>query len=319
VTGQHTEPERLARAALTYLAEPADPHLTAAVAATGAAGTLRSIQTGKIATQIRRAAPGRDTTDWERTAQRWRARLPEIPTATDLDRFARHGIRLVCPGDPEWPSQLNDLGDDMPYALWLRGNGDLVSSGLRSVTVAGSRAATAYGTHVATEISASLAAHGWTVVSGGAYGIDAAAHRGALTEHGTTIAVLAGGVDRPYPAGHTGLLNTIAEDGLVMSEWPPGRNVTRLRFLARNRTLAALTRGTLLIEAATRSGALNTAQHAAQLHRPLMAVPGPVTSGLSAGCHDLIRDRDATLTTSADDVLAQFGDQGFNARRRSGL
>jgi DNA processing protein len=304
------DPERLARAALTYLAEPADRFLTAMVRAAGAARSVEAIKAGRVAVQIRHAALGRDKAAWERAEQRWRVRLAEVPDAGDLRRFARDGMRLVCPGDPEWPSQLDDLGEDMPYALWLRGNGDLRFRCLRSVAVVGSRAATSYGSYMASEISASLAARGWTIVSGGAYGIDAAAHRGALAERGPTIAVLAGGVDRPYPAGHTDLMNSIAASGVVMSEWPPGRNVTRLRFLTRNRVLAAITRGTLVVEAATRSGALNTARYATQLHRPLMAVPGPVTSGLSAGCHTIIRDWGATLTTSAKDALSLLAPLG---------
>jgi DNA processing protein len=303
VTSQHSDPERLARAALTYLAEPADRLLTAMVAAAGTARTVEAIKAGRVATCIKHASWGSQRAAWERAERRWQVRLPEIPAPEDLRRFARQGIRLVCPGDPEWPSQLDDLREDVPYALWLRGTGDLRFSCLRSVAVVGSRAATAYGSYMATEISASLAARGWTVVSGAAYGIDAAAHRGALGEHGTTIAVLACGVDKPYPAGHASLITAIADGGVVMSEWPPGRNVTRLRFLTRNRVLAALTRGTLVVEAAARSGALNTSRHATSLHRPLMAVPGPVTSGMSTGCHTLIRDHAATLTTSADDVI----------------
>ncbi|MGH3166265.1 MAG: DNA-processing protein DprA, partial [Trebonia sp.] len=166
-----------------------------------------------------------------------------------------------------------------------------------------SRAATAYGSYVAAEIAASVAARGWTIVSGAAYGVDAAAHRGALGASGVTVAVLACGVDRPYPAGHKDLLDAIAETGVVVSEWPPGRNATRLRFLVRNRVIAALSAATLVVEAGERSGALNTARHARDLRRRLMAVPGPVTSQQSAGCHTIIRDWGGTLVTGAADVL----------------
>jgi len=140
-------------------------------------------------------------------------------------------------------------------------------------------------------------------VSGGAYGIDAAAHRGALAAAGTTIAVLACGVDYPYPAGHAGLFAAIAAAGLVVSEWPPGRHPARMRFLVRNRTIAALACGTVIVEAGERSGALNTARHAADLGKPLMAVPGPVTSAQSAGCHRIIREWGATCVTRAADII----------------
>ena len=156
---------------------------------------------------------------------------------------------------------------------------------------------------MAGEIAADLAEQGWVIISGGAYGIDAAAHRGALAARAATIAVLACGLDQPYPAGHAGLFADIAGDGLVVSEWPPGRRPARLRFLVRNRTIAAMTCGTVIVEAGERSGALNTARHAAELGRPLMAVPGPVTSAQSAGCHRIIREWGATCVTCAADII----------------
>jgi DNA processing protein len=198
---------------------------------------------------------------------------------------------------------LDDLGPATPYALWVRGTADLRFGCLRAVAIVGSRAATAYGSYVAAEVSSSVAARGWTIVSGAAYGVDGSAHRGALGVGGTTIAVMACGVDQPYPAGHADLLDAIAEGGAVVSEWPPGRNATRLRFLVRNRVIAALSTATVVVEAAERSGAVNTARHARDLSRGLMAVPGPVTSQQSAGCHMIIRDWDGTLVTSAADVL----------------
>jgi DNA processing protein len=178
------------------------------------------------------------------------------------------------------------------------------------VAIVGSRAATAYGSYVAAEIAASVAARGWTVISGGAYGIDGCAHRGAISARGATMAVLACGVDRPYPAGHKDLLDAVAVAGAVISEWPPGRPTARLRFLVRNRVIAAMTSGTLVVEAGRRSGALNTARHAADLGRPLMAVPGPVTSDLSAGCHAIIRDWGGTLVTDADEVIERLSADG---------
>jgi DNA processing protein len=220
----------------------------------------------------------------------------------DLAGFHRDGIRLVCPGEPEWPTQLDMLGLGRPYALWLRGEADLRYCCLRSVSIVGARAATAYGAHVGTEMAAALAERGWTVVSGGAYGIDSCAHRGALAADGVTIAVVACGVDVAYPAGHADLLTAIAAQGVLVSEWPPGRTPTRRRFLIRNRVIGALSRGTVVVEAGLRSGALNTARHARDLGRPVMAVPGPVTSAVSAGCHKVIRDWGAVCVTSAADI-----------------
>jgi DNA processing protein len=169
------------------------------------------------------------------------------------------------------------------------------------------------------EMAAALAERGWAVVSGGAYGIDGCAHRGALAAEGMTVAVLACGVDHAYPRGHENLLDAVAAQGVVASEWPPGRTPTRVRFLVRNRVIAALTRGTVVVEAGIRSGALSTARHARELSRPLMAVPGPVTSELSAGCHEIIREWGAVCVTGAHDVLDQVAVVGDHvAERRRG-
>jgi len=289
--------ESYARAAFSYLAEPGDLRLGGLIRACGAASTLAAIKAGELPDPASAGAAAM------RAMRRWRVRLAEVPSPDEVADFCRTGIRLVCPGDPEWPAQLSDLGDGQPYALWLRGRADLRFSCLRSVAIVGSRAATAYGSYVASELAASVAARGWAVISGGAYGVDAAAHRGALGADGVTVAVLACGVDVPYPVGHTELLDAIAAQGLVVSEWPPGANATRLRFLVRNRVIAALAPGTLVIEAGQRSGALNSARHARDLNRRLMAVPGPVTSDLSAGCHYLIREWQGTLVTSAAEVI----------------
>ncbi len=223
---------------------------------------------------------------------------------------------MICPGEPEWPTQLEALADASPCALWLRGTADLRYCLLSSVSVVGSRAATAYGAHVSTEMAAALGQRGWTVVSGGAYGIDDRAHRGALAAQGPTIAVLACGVDWPYPAGHAELFDAIAACGALVSEWPPGRRPTRHGFLIRNRVIAALTRGTVVVEAGLRSGALSTARHARDLCRPLMAVPGPVTSAASAGCHEIIREWGAVCVTSAEQVLEQVGVVGEHLPER---
>jgi DNA processing protein len=178
------------------------------------------------------------------------------------------------------------------------------------VAVVGSRSATTYGGAVAGDIGAVLARESWTVVSGAAFGIDQAAHRGALTSRGPTIAVLACGADRADPTAHRGLIDYVADVGLVVSEAAPGCAPTRIRFLARNRLIAAMSRGTVVVEAAVRSGALNTASWAAGLGRPVMGVPGPVTSAPSAGVHQLIRARDALLVTCGEEVLEVVGPMG---------
>jgi DNA processing protein len=239
----------------------------------------------------------------ERALQRWAARLGDVPAEHTLDAWWRDGIRFIIPGDREWPGQLSGLGAAQPWGLWVSGNTDLRYACLRSVSVVGTRAATAYGAHICSELVISLAGQGWTVVSGGAYGIDSCAHRAAVTVGGTTIAVLASGVDAAYPPGNWELFRQIRERGALVSEWPPGRNPSRHGFLVRNRVIAALSRGTVVVEAALRSGALNTARHARDQGRPLMVMPGPVTSAQSAGCHEAIRELGAICVTGARDVV----------------
>jgi DNA processing protein len=299
VTAERAAPaERAARAALTRLAEPGDAWLGRAVAGLGAVEVLD---------RIRVARPREDA----RLAD-YRVRLPAL--GADPDLAARAGARVVVPGDEEWPDALDDLGERAPIALWVAGEGHLGDAGRRAVAVVGARACTTYGEHVAGDLAVGLGDRGWTVVSGGAYGIDAAAHRGALAVDGPTVVVLACGVDVPYPSAHDGLLRSVRASGVVVSELPPGARPTRKRFLDRNRVIAALGRGTVVVEAAIRSGALNTAGHAEELSRPVMAVPGPVTSAASAGCHELVRTRGAALVTDAGDVLDLVGDLGGDAQ-----
>ena len=300
--------QRLARASLTHLAEPGDALLGALLRRNEPTAVLAAITSGRLPASV--IPPERNAASVTRALSRWAARLPDLPAEPDLAAWQRQGIRLVCPGDPEWPTQLSVLGDRAPYALWLRGSADLRYACLHSVSMVGSRAATAYGAHVATEMAAALGGRGCTVVSGGAFGIDGCAHHGALASESVTIAVLASGVDRPYPIGHTDLFDGIAAQGVLVSEWPPGRHPTRQGFLVRNRLIAALTRGTVVIEAGLRSGALSTARHARDLYRPLMAVPGPVTSQASAGCHEIMREWGAVCVTDAKDVLAHISPIG---------
>ena len=254
------------------------------------------------------------------TDKRWGGlltRAQEADAARDIEVARDAGVRFVVPGDAEWPGQLDDLGDGRPLGLWVRGPASLRMWALRSVAVVGARACTDYGAHMAATLAAGLAERGWVVVSGGAYGVDGAAHRGALGAGGATVAVLACGVDQAYPRGHTGLINRIAEQGVVVGELPPGDHPTASRFIVRNRVIAALTRGTVVVEAAHRSGSLVTARAARRLGRHTMGVPGPATSSLSAGVHELLRD-DAVLVTDAAEVVELVGDMGELAPQRRG-
>ncbi|MGW4991942.1 DNA-processing protein DprA [Streptomyces mirabilis] len=301
------EDERLQRTFLARVIEPGDEVCGRWLRAVGAAEAVRRLVAG--------GEQPRGVTD-----KRWaglRARAERADPERDLAVAREAGTRFVCPGDPEWPAQLDDLGDTRPIGLWVRGRPSLRIWALRSVAVVGARACTEYGAHMAATLGAGLAERGWVVVSGGAYGVDGAAHRGALGAGGATVAVLACGVDRPYPRGHTELITRIAEQGLVVGELPPGDHPTPSRFILRNRVIAALTRGTVVVEAAYRSGALVTARAAQRLGRFAMGVPGPVTSGLSAGVHELLRG-EAVLVTDAADVAELVGDIGELAPDRRG-
>lgn len=290
--------ERLARALLSRVAEPGDRPLVEAVARWGAAEVVARLRDGSLDV---------------RGAVHLGARVGTACPDRDLETMTRIGGRFVIPGDAEWPAGVDDLarleGSDAaaPLGLWVRGEADLGAVCGRAVAVVGARASTAYGEYVASELGLGLAERSWTVVSGGAYGIDGAAHRGALGSDGCTVAVLACGVDVPYPRGHSALLARIAEQGLVVSEWPPGCAPMRHRFLTRNRVIAALAAGTVVVEAAVRSGALSTANRARDLGRYVMAVPGPVTSAMSAGTNGLLKQPDVACVTGVADVVELIG------------
>jgi DNA processing protein len=236
-----------------------------------------------------------------------------------VERLAQAAeMRFIVPGDDEWPDGLDDLRHaegiqrrgGVPLGLWLRGPGQLAHLMQRSVAIVGSRAATAYGNGIATDLGADLVERGVTVVSGGAFGIDVAAHRGALAAGGPTVCVLANGVDMAYPPAHVAIFESLAKDQLLVSELPPGAHPSRVRFLARNRLIAAMSRGTVVVEAALRSGARNTASWALGCGRPLMAVPGSVYSRASSATHLMIRNGQAVLVTSAAEVLELISDMG---------
>jgi DNA processing protein len=296
--------ERHARAVLSHQTEPSGPLLGALLQVLPPAETLAAIQVGSLPAAAAKGLLPATAAQVRGALGRWRNQLAEVRMeSADLRRLAEWGLSLICPGDACWPAQLADLGTGQPVALWVRGHADLAASCGRAIAVAGARAATSYGTHVASQMSAGLSAAGWTIVSGGALRIDAAAHRSALGADGTTIAVLACGPDAPYPWQNRALLGSITERGAVISEWPPGQRPTRQRFLTRNRIIAALGRGTVVVEAAEHSGTMSTARYAEELRRPLMAVPGPVTSAMSVGCHALTQAGRAACVTSAADVL----------------
>jgi len=295
--------ERLARVALARLGEPGDLRIAEQVAQLGAERVYEHIREEQDVAGVHTDAA---------------ARLHGLDPARELSEAAARGIRFVCPGDEEWPRGLDDLDNvepvqrrgGVPLGLWVRGPLRLAEACGLSVSVVGSRSATSYGGAVAADIAADLAGHGACVVSGAAFGIDQSAHRGALAARGPTIAVLACGVDRAYPSAHHRLLDYIGETGLVVSELPLGAAPTRVRFLARNRLIAALTRGTVVVEAAVRSGALNTANWAERLNRVLMGVPGPVTSASSEGVHELIRARGAALVARGAEVMELVAPSG---------
>ncbi|WPW31706.1 DNA-processing protein DprA [Streptomyces atratus] len=302
--------ERLARAALTRILEPGDERGGRWLREVGAVELLRRITT-------RDGAAERLSGMTPKRLDGYRLRAESVEPERDLAAVAVLGGRFVCPGDREWPSQLDDLADARPTGLWVRGPRDLRLWALRSVAVVGSRACTPYGSHMAASLGAGLAELGWVVVSGAAFGVDGAAHRGALAVDGATMAVLACGVDVAYPRGHAELIGRMAEQGLVIGELPPSEHPTRSRFILRNRVIAALTRGTVVVEAEYRSGSLVTARSAQRLGRFTMGVPGPVTSGLSAGVHELLRG-EGILVTDASEVAELVGDIGELAPARRG-
>lgn len=296
--------ETAARAAWSVLVEPGDGVAGALIDACGAPQALRLVFSdgGLIPPGIV------EPKTLKEAAARWRPRA--APSAVREALVAAHEVhaRALFPHDALWPSGLHDLGPHAPVMLWARGEADALAAPT-SAAIVGARAATSYGESVAGEIAGDLAAAGTVIVSGGAYGIDGAAHRAALGG-GRTVAFLAGGVDRAYPIGHQQLFDRIRQSGAVLSEVPCGAAPTKWRFLSRNRLIAATSLATVVVEAGWRSGTLNTAGHAAALGRPIGAVPGPVTSAASAGCHRLLREYDAVCVTNAQEVRELWGEIG---------
>lgn len=306
--------ERTARAALSRLFEPQDAAGVALVRVAGAEDALR-IATGELAAgpeleqeMSRVLAENNSGSGWTGLAiarRRWAPRIADLAPDRDLATMRRLGGRMIIPSDEFWPRQLTDLGLQEPICLWWRGIEQPLPPVAKSTALVGSRDSTSYGASVTGDLAYSLAQRGFTIISGGAYGIDAHAHRAALaggTGGVPTVAVMAGGVDRFYPSGNEDLLRAVANQGAVLAEVPPGSAPTRYRFLQRNRLIAALASVTVVVEARWRSGALNTAHHAETLGRAVGAVPGSVHSANSAGCHRLLREGGAVCVTDAGEI-----------------
>jgi DNA processing protein len=297
MTAAFDDPAWPAWAYLSRVAEPPCPELAALVRCVGPIEAADRVRRGLVSDELARRTAARRELDC---------------AAADLELLVRRGGRLITPDCPEWPpiafsafAGTRSRGAP-PLALWALGPARLDEVTERAAAVVGTRAATGYGEQVTADLAAGLAERDVAVVSGGAYGIDGAAHRAALASEGITVAVLAGGIDIPYPAGHSAMLHRIAQHGLLFSEYPPGLRPARHRFLTRNRLVAAVAGAVVVVEAGLRSGAANTAAWARALGRVVAAVPGPITSSASAGCHVLLRNG-AELVTRADDVVELVG------------
>ena len=305
--------ERSARIVLATTSEPDDSRTGRLVAAVGAVDTVLLAQGDGALPNVLDATEGEL---WRRQlAPRLLAPVVEI-AMKDTDKL---GLQVLIPGDKDWPSGLGALRDREPVALWTKGATSSLSTPIRGrVTFSGARAATAYGVHVTTELAVELSNADLFIVSGGAYGIDAAAHKAVLTVAGSTIAIMAGGLDRPYPSGNSDLLTRVGDLGVLVSELPPGATPTKWRFLARNRLMAALSAVTIIPEAGYRSGSLHVAKEAHELGRAVGAVPGPITSAVSAGTHRLIREGIARMVTTTQDVREMVEDKHGKMTRSFG-
>jgi DNA processing protein len=296
------EAVRRARVWLSRAVEPGSVVVHRFLAEVGPVAAVAAIRAGRAPGEVGRLAV---------------ARVAEDRVEADLGLAAARGIRLVMPEDDEWPDEAlgpmelaaahgkPDLAP--PQVLWVRGSARLDEVCRRAVGMVGARTATSYGMWVGSDFAQGLARRGWAVVSGGALGIDTACHRGALAAGGATVVVCAGGLCQPYPASNHVLFDRVANGGLLVSEWPPDAPPQRHRFLIRNRLIAGLSAGTVVVEAGARSGARVTARCAGEYGLPVMAVPGPVGSALSVGTHELIRDQQAVLVASVEQVLEMVG------------
>ncbi len=303
--------ERTARVMLSMMAEPADRTVGRLLRREGAVETLRLLDTGGSMLGVR----AEEAAILHHTAQQFAARGS---LGDDLAGVLDGSYTPLIPGDAHWPVSVDALGDRAPYVLWAKGATSFLAARQETrVTITGSRASTSYGDHVAGELAHDASHAEQIVVSGGAYGIDGAAHRAALSSGGQTIAVMAGGPNRLYPAGHRDMLEQVGDVGLLMSEMPPESAPTRHRFLARGRLLAALSSATVIVEAGARSGSLHVAREAHALGRGVGAVPGPVTSAASTGTHLLLSEGTAALVTGHHDLAILTSDRRRQAPART--
>ncbi|WP_206660954.1 DNA-processing protein DprA [Propioniciclava flava] len=288
--------ERTARMVLSMIVEPDDAVTGRLLGKLGALELLRLAERDDV-------VPGLSNVD----AQVWRSQFERSDARTleqNVVEAERAGIGALVPGDKEWPSALDDLADRRPYVLWARGTTSFLARPLSDfVTITGARASTSYGDHVAGQLASDLANAERIIVAGGAYGIEGAAHRATLASGGDTIAVMANGVDRPYPMGHRELLERVADLGLLVSEVPPAAVPTRHRFIARARLMAALSATTVVVEAGVRSGSMTVARRAHELGRAVGAVPGPVTSATSNGPHELLELKIARIVSHSEQII----------------
>lgn len=255
---------------------------------------------GALAVYEKLLGNGYDTVQHEKLIDQLRSANGDA-ILTEIDG---HCARLLTPLDEDWPEQLNDLAAP-PIGLIIKGN--ISALQIDSLAIVGTRNPTSYGARIAGDFAAGFVDREWGIVSGGAYGIDSFAHKGALIAEGVTVAVVASGIDINYPAGNARLFAEICESGAMVTEFMPGHKALPHRFLTRNRLIAALSKATLVVEAAFRSGSLRTARDAAEIFRPVMAIPGPINSPTSEGCHRLIGERAAEIVTSVADAVEFIG------------
>lgn len=234
--------------------------------------------------------------------KRRKNRLANLEDIQELKYILKqNSISYLSANDVNWPKSLIDLGFNMPLGLFFKGDIDLLHQ--ENVSIVGTRKSSIYGNSIAGEFAFDLASIGFSVVSGGAIGIDTSSHHGALNAQGKTICVQANGLHRLYPSKNEFLFEKIIKNGLMISEYPPGRNPTKNYFLDRNRIIAALSKSTMVVEAAEISGALSTVRHALRMQRLVLAVPGSIHSKSSVGTNELIRNREAESVTNLQQVL----------------
>jgi len=281
--------ERFARAILFSAIEGGQAYWSSEISSSGALAVYEKLLSG-----------GYDSIKYDKLISSLR-RINGDQVLAEIDK---HQARLLTPIDADWPNQLNDLAAP-PIALIVKGNVSALNQ--KSLAIVGTRNPTSYGARIAGDFAAGFADREWAIASGGAYGIDSFAHKGALIAEGVTVAVIASGIDINYPAGNTRLFAEICETGAMVTEFMPGQRALPHRFLTRNRLIAALSKATLVVEAAFRSGSLRTARDAAEMFRPVMAIPGPINSPTSEGCHRLIGERAAEIVTSVADAVEFVG------------